>query len=118
MSKSKVADPYTGAFTIELEVKNETGKSIAAGMFGSATIFPSVEFYCWAVPYEALLDANAGKGFVFVSNNDSTVSKVEVTVGEINNNWVQITEGLEDFDKIVISGSAYLKDQSLISIVP
>jgi RND family efflux transporter MFP subunit len=41
LKKSEGVDPQTGAFTIQLSVKPESGVRFASGLFGKATLFPS-----------------------------------------------------------------------------
>ncbi|MET1054305.1 MAG: hypothetical protein ABWY16_03270, partial [Pedobacter sp.] len=99
--------------------------AIAAGMFGKAVIEPSgsgkgaqagTGSGSWQIPYEALLDGDGNSGYVFVTNDRKTAQKVKVTVGGIDKNTVTVTHGLENAAALIISGSAYLTDQSHISI--
>jgi multidrug efflux pump subunit AcrA (membrane-fusion protein) len=69
------------------------------------------------LPYQALLDGNGGTGFVFVSRDGGkTATKVEVGVGQLDGNTVQITGGIKPEDLVIVQGSAYLTDGSAISI--
>ncbi|PTB94282.1 efflux RND transporter periplasmic adaptor subunit [Marivirga lumbricoides] len=115
-SKGRQADPKTGAYIVELSFQNKVPEYLAAGMFGSANIFSQQNKKTWNIPYEALLDANGGYGFVFVTENKQQAKKVTVKVGEIYPDEVQILEGLDDYSHLIISGSAYLTDQSSILI--
>lgn len=114
--KSKVADPMTGTYQVELEFTEKAPNYLASGMFGSARILSEATQKTWFVPYDAILDANAGKGFVFVTKDGNTAQKVSIKIGKIYTDKVQVTEGLEEYTKLIVSGSAYLTDQSPISI--
>jgi RND family efflux transporter MFP subunit len=112
--KSLAADQISGSFIVELQV-NLKGKQPAVGMFGTASVTASKSSVGFNIPYDALLEANGKKGFVFVSNDKRTVKKVEVTIAGINDNTVSITDGLQGHNYLVTSGSPYLTDGSLIT---
>jgi membrane fusion protein, multidrug efflux system len=114
--KALAIDPVDGHFPIELQV-NFGNVQPATGMFGKATIASSMKQSGYSIPYESLLEANGKKGFVFASVDGKTVKKVEVVIGQINNNTVQVTAGLEGFTYVVSSGSPYLSDESSITVI-
>ncbi len=114
--KSETADPATGAFTVELQLK-EAGEKLATGMFGSAILEPDVNVSSWSVPYEAVLDANGNEGFVFVTSDNKTAKKIPVVIESFNGKNMRISSGLEDAGALIISGSAYLTDNSPIQIL-
>ncbi|MBI5372847.1 MAG: efflux RND transporter periplasmic adaptor subunit [Sphingobacteriales bacterium] len=112
--KSLAADPVSGSFQAELQV--ELGKEQAAiGMFGTATITASGSTPGFSIPYDALLEANGKKGFVFVTDDRRSVKKVEVTIVSISNTAAYISSGLEGHAFLVSSGSPYLNEQSVIT---
>jgi len=116
--KSEGVDPATGTFTAHITL---TGKKpqIASGMFGKATINPSGKTEhkgVWKIPYEALLDGDGSTGYVFITNDDKTAKKVKVTIAGIEDHTVTISDGLQDAKGLIVSGSAYLTDQSAITI--
>jgi RND family efflux transporter MFP subunit len=114
--RSLAADPSDGSFGIELQI--DFGKEQpATGMFGKAVIQSNNKMNGYSIPYESLLEANGKKGFVFASNDGKSVKKVEVVIGQINNNSVQITSGLEGYAYVVSSGSPYLNNESIITVI-
>lgn len=114
--KSLAADAVDGTFGLELKV-NFGKEQPATGMFGKASITSNNKQTGYTIPYESILEANGKKGFVFASNDGKTVKRVEVVVGMINNNHVQIISGLDSFKYVVSSGSPYLNDESMIEVV-
>lgn len=112
--KSEGIDPTSGTFTVVLEVDDGHADQIASGAFARAVITPSANIQGWNVPYSAVLDGNKGEGYVFVSNDKETVKRVQVKIGSINKDQITIVGGLESYEYLVISGSAYLKDGSAI----
>lgn len=115
--KSVGTDINSGTFVIEVTLKDSPSTSIASGMFGKVVITPAATSEGWAIPYEALLDGDLQNGYVFTTNDSQTASKTAVTIGAVEKNNVIITAGLENAQSLVISGSAYLRDASPITIL-
>lgn len=113
--KSETADPQTGAFTVELNIQSD-GVKLATGMFGAASINSGDKQTSWSVPYEAVLDANGNEGFVFTTSDNKTAIKQPVVIESFNGTSMRISSGLEDASALIVSGSAYLSDNSPITI--
>jgi multidrug efflux pump subunit AcrA (membrane-fusion protein) len=116
--KSQSADPMTGTYSVEIEFLGNKPQYLASGMFGNAKIKTSDVGTAWQIPFEALLDAHGNAGFVFVTTDDQTATKVPVKIGKVLPDRVQIIEGLEGYSKLIVTGSAYLTDNSPIQINP
>jgi RND family efflux transporter MFP subunit len=118
--KSEGVDAATGTFSADITLTGNKPQAIAAGMFGKAVIVPSRQVSAanggWQIPYEALLDGDGTSGYVFVTDDNKTARKVKVTVGGINKNTVTINSGLANAKALIISGSAYLTDNSAITV--
>ncbi|GAB3225838.1 efflux RND transporter periplasmic adaptor subunit [Algoriphagus aestuariicola] len=115
--KSQAADPVTGAYWAEISPEQTKGLSLASGMFGRALIYPSQQTEGWEIPYEALLDAQGSEGHVFVAEDGQTAKKIQVRLGKISPNTIQVLSGLENYSMLIVSGSAYLTDGSTIQIM-
>jgi len=116
-SRAENSDPMTGSLTIDIKLGNARNLDIASGMFGKAEIHVSQKQQAWCIPYDALLDGNGNRGFVFVTNDGTTAAKVPVKIASIEKNEVLISEGLEGYRSLIISGSAYLSDRSGIKVI-
>ena len=114
--KSQAADPQTGTYWIEVSPTSKSGLKLAAGMFGKVTLFPSVRSEGWPIPYQALLDAQGDEGYVFVTSDGKTSKKIQIKLGTISQNTVQVISGLEGYSQLIVTGSAYLADGSTIEI--
>lgn len=117
--KAEGVDPVTGTFSIDITLTGKKPSAIASGMFGKAVIQPSSPHSTagnWQIPYEALLDGDGATGYVFVTNDRKTARKVKVTIAGIDKNTVRISGGLAGVTSVIISGSAYLTDNSPITI--
>ena len=49
--------------------------------------------------------------------NENTAKKVEVTIAGLEKDFVLVSSGLENYKSLIVSGSAYLNDNSSIRIV-
>lgn len=119
--KSEGVDGVTGTCSADITLMGKKPQAIAAGMFGQAVIYPAdhpTSAHGWRIPFEALLDGDGSTGYVFVTNDNKTAHKVKVAVGPIAKNSVIITSGLENSKSLIVSGSAYLTDNSAISVQP
>ncbi len=113
--RSLTADPATGSFTVEIRVNLE-GSNPAIGMYGKAIIQTGQITYASVIPYAALLEANGNQGYVFVTTDKKTVQRKNVIIGKMQENRVEILSGLENGDMVIITGSAYLNEESTIKV--
>jgi len=113
--KSQAADMALGSFQVELKLTMNDSKP-AVGMFGKAEIQTDHSEDFIVVPYNSLLEADGNRAFVFVVEN-SKVKKRPITIAKFENSKVFVQDGLQKSDKIVISNSAYLNEQSNIKII-
>jgi len=115
--KTEGADPYTGSFVVELKIISKNVPSLASGLFAKAQIKASAKKELWLIPYEALLDGNGSNGYVYVTNDNKTAQKATVEIESLSKEGIYISKGLENAKNLIIAGSPYLKENSLISIV-
>jgi RND family efflux transporter MFP subunit len=114
--KAETADPASGAFTIELSV-DASGKKLATGMFGAAEFTSREAQAGWSVPFEAVLDAHDREGFVFVTNDGQTAHRQPVVIESFDGQHIIVSDGLKTGQQLIVSGSAYLTDSSLIRVI-
>ncbi|HTE33608.1 MAG TPA: efflux RND transporter periplasmic adaptor subunit [Chryseolinea sp.] len=114
--KSETTDPATGVFAVDLSIQHD-GSKLATGMFGSATLQSGGNIFSWSVPYESVLDANGNEGYVFITNDNKTAHKQLVEIESFNDKTMRISGGLEDAKALIVSGSAYLTDNTPIQII-
>lgn len=118
--RSEGVDPSTGTFTIDIKVSDVTNGQLASGLFGKAVIHTSgnsSNAAVWRIPYDALLDGDGNTGNVFITTDNKTAHKVPVTLAGMEKDEVIISSGLEQAASLIISGSAYLTDNSPIRII-
>ncbi len=92
---------------------DQQDERINAGMFGKVKLY--TEDYTGAVtmPSDSLVQ-NGDSYFAYVVNEDSTVSKREVTLGKSVDGVVQILTGVKAGEKVVVQGQTTLGDGSKI----
>ena len=108
-------DPATRTFTVEVVVENNY-KSLRPGMFVRVTIkFGSNESV--VIPDVAVVkQQGSGERFVYVVNEDGTVSYVKVVLGRRMGAEYEVLEGLVDGATIVTGGQIRLKDGVKVSV--
>ena len=115
--KTEGLDPNSGTFIIQLKVKDAKDFKLAAGLFGKAVIYPKVTNGIWKIPVAALMDGDNSQGFVFTADDQKTARKIAVTIQNISNDSVTISNGLASTRLLITEGNAYLTEGSIIKVV-
>ena len=102
-------DPATRTFTVEVKIDNAY-KTLRPGMFARATVnFGSNNNV--VIPDVAVVkQQGSGERFVYVLNEDNTVTYKKVVLGRRMGAEYEVLEGLQDGDRIVVGGQIRLKD--------
>jgi cobalt-zinc-cadmium efflux system membrane fusion protein len=106
---SSVVDPDTRSVKVRTEVPNPDGR-LKPDMFASVQIITDLHRTAISIPEAAVLD-DGGKTVVFVSEGSGYVKR-GVNVGIRGNGRVEIIEGLQAGDKVVVKGNYLLLQQS------
>jgi RND family efflux transporter MFP subunit len=104
-------DPATSTVKVTLEVENIDGR-VRVGSFVRGRITTDVHEDVITVPKKALV-AEAGMNYLFVVEADS-VHKVPVTTGYNDDDYMEITSGIEEGDRVVTVGQGGLRPGSKI----
>ncbi|HLP17824.1 MAG TPA: efflux RND transporter periplasmic adaptor subunit [Bacteroidota bacterium] len=116
--KSTAVDPASGTFTVDIQVNPHSHIPFASGMFGRVTIATRSHARGWNIPHEAVMEGSGKTGYVFVpSENGTRVRKLLITIASMNDNSVCVSEGLDNVPSVIVIGTPYLKENSLISII-
>jgi membrane fusion protein, multidrug efflux system len=111
---SKSTDNMAMLYKLEIALDNTDG-DLLPDMFARVEIVKKEVSDGIAVPLFALLE-NEEQNTVFVANGDAAHRR-PVTVG-IQDGWrLQITDGLQPEDKVIVVGQRSLKDENPINIV-
>lgn len=109
-------DPRSHTFPVEILVDNKDEK-LRPGMFARVTINYGTN-YRVVVPDKAVLkQVGADDKYVYVLNEDNTVSYAPVKVGIRMGDKYEIISGIDDGATIVVSGQTRLKNNIKVDIV-
>ncbi len=94
-------------------IKNSDGL-LRPGMFVRVEIPMAETVNVVAVPQESVLQ-HKDESFVFVKVNDHSFLKTDVKTGTSNEQWIEVTDGLELGQSIVSRGAVLLKSELLLA---
>ena len=119
-------DPTTGTFTVTLSLPMPEEEYILDGMAVEVTSKDEnvgLDLNLGInVPIEAIFNADGDElgrenKFVWVLNDDNTVSRKQVRAGKASKTSIQILDGLMLKDKVVIAGVSRLRDGMKVEVV-
>jgi RND family efflux transporter MFP subunit len=105
------ADPTTKKFHVEVAADNPDFL-LRPNTFGEILIEVSSHEDALVVPQNAILENK----YVFIVNEDNTVRRQEVSIGLENTDMVEILNGVQSGDRVVVEGSYGLDDGTKIEI--
>ncbi|ABU70843.1 efflux RND transporter periplasmic adaptor subunit [Vibrio campbellii] len=117
-------DPNTGTFTATLSLPMPKSEYIFDGMAVDVTSKDKKTGLNISIsaPIEAIFNADGDdlsreNKFVWVLNDDNTVTRKQVRAGKVSQTSVQILDGLELDDKVVVAGVSRLRDGMKVEVV-
>lgn len=110
-----VADPLAHSYKIKIGIANIKGQ-IKPGMICNVTLNKPSESSSLSVPNQAVLVDEHGRSFVYAVHQNKAVKKF-IKTGKLLKNGIEITEGLNPGETIVIAGLQKLVDNSSVNIV-
>ena len=116
LRKLQSADAAIGSFQVELKLQLGNLRP-ATGMFGKSAIQTNTSQNTTVIPFSALVEADGETGYIFTPKGTDRVRKVPVTILKFDNKNVYLKDKLEGIERIVISNSAYLNEQSTVKII-
>jgi RND family efflux transporter MFP subunit len=111
---SPTVDPQTGTFRARVEVPDST-RRLKPGMFARVNIVYDRRPNTLQLPRTALIDADGEKSVYIVANGKAEQRKVRT--GLENGGYVEVLEGLQGNENIVVVGQAGLKSGTPVKIV-
>ena len=108
-------DPATRTFTVEVVVDNNY-KTLRPGMFARVTIKFGTNNNVVIPDVAVVKQQGSGERFVYVLNEDGTVSYVKVVLGRRMGAEFEVLEGIADGATIVTGGQIRLKDGIKVSV--
>ena len=111
---SPAMDPSTKTYIVRISL-TKPDTSLRGGMFAQAALEVLLRPDTLFVPKDALLEQN-GISQLYVILPDNTIEIRTVTTGLRNDDYVEITDGLTDGDRIATTNLARLKDGTHVTI--
>ncbi len=111
-----VADPIAHSYKIKIGIINKD-LSIKPGMICSATIECPGVVYGVVVSSRAIMIDETGKNFVYVVSSQNIAKRKIILTGKLQDSGIEVLEGLQKDDAVVISGQHKLIDNAIVQIV-
>jgi membrane fusion protein, multidrug efflux system len=112
---SPIVDPATGTFKVTLEVPLQDAR-LKPGMFGRFNIVWDTRRDVLLVPRVAIIDDDVSDSVFIVV--DGKAERRSIRTGYVRGSQVEILEGLDGDETIVVLGQAGLRDGARVEIVP
>jgi membrane fusion protein, multidrug efflux system len=113
---AQAADPQNKLYETEIRIE-PGGVRLAPGLFAKVSLLPRQSRAYTLVPVEAIVEGNGRDGFVFLLTPDRKhVRKQPVQIGFLDNDKVLLTSGISASDQVVTGGSAFLTEQSTVTL--
>lgn len=102
-------------FPVEIEIANNSEKSLKAGMYGTANFGSKQKQQLKIVPRNAFVGSVSSNQVFVVENGIAKLKKV--TAGRILGDTVEIVDGLSDGDTVIVTGQINLQDGNAVEII-
>jgi RND family efflux transporter MFP subunit len=103
-------------YEVEISVGKQFGNSVKTGMQGSAIFTSNGDSKNRILIDRKALVGSIKSPSVFIIK-DNTAYKKSITIGEVTSEYVEVVEGINLNDKIVVSGQINLKDKTKVIIL-
>jgi len=114
--RSGSLDPSTRTMIVEAELPNPNGK-LLPGMFGQATIEVAQTVAANILPAQAVRFNEGGDAYVYVVQDDETVSVVDVKTGIDDGHSIEILSGIEAGQRVIDSHLQRFVDGQEVAIL-
>lgn len=108
-------DPATRTFTVEVVIDNNYS-ALRPGMFARATVKFGVNNSVVIPDVAVVKQQGSGERFVYILNEDGTVTYQKVVLGRRMGTEYEVLEGIADGAKVVTGGQIRLKDGIKVTV--
>lgn len=112
---SPVLDPASRTLKIRLRFTRGDSR-IRAGMFATISLVTNTRSGVPVIPRQALINTY-GRWIVFITDEGNTARRREVRPGLENEESVEILEGIETGERVVVAGQNFLSDGDPVRLV-
>jgi membrane fusion protein, multidrug efflux system len=110
-----VADPIAHTYKIKIGIANKD-LSIKPGMICSAIIEIPSAFRGVVVPSRAVMIDESGKNYVYVVSSQNKAMRKYILTGQLLNSGIEVQDGLQMNDTIVVEGQHKLIENAFVQI--
>ena len=107
-------DTQTGTFKVVAKLVNEDN-FLKSGMFGKVEVVFDIHQDSLIVEQHAVITQD-NRSHVFVVKDNKAI-QTPVNIGFRHNGFLEITDGLLEFDKVITTGQQILKHETIVEIV-
>lgn len=110
---AQVADPVTQTFKIRVAMESPPDLRVLPGMTASVSVTyrrASILGNPIRIPVEAVAETPSGQQVTWVISGEGTVAPRTVKLGTAGGGRIEVVEGLEPGDRIVIAGVRFLRE--------
>lgn len=108
------ADASARVFTCKIKIDN-SDNSLYPGTFAMANLYNDQQTEIITIPITALVGSE-GDYSVFINDN-GTARKQAITIGDTDENNVEVTDGINDGDQVICTNTSTIKDGDEIDVV-
>lgn len=103
-------------FPVEIEITNNATKDLKAGMYGTAAFASNQQKQALKIVPRNAFVGSVSSNQIFVIENGTAKLKT-VTAGKILGDKVEILNGLEDGDQVIVTGQINLQDGTKVEVI-
>ncbi len=103
-------------FPVEIEITNNASKDLKAGMYGTALFASNKQKQSLMIVPRNAFVGSVSSNEIFVIENGTAKLKT-VTAGRILGDKVEILNGLEDGEQVIVTGQINLQDGSKVEVI-
>ncbi len=109
-----LADGATRSYTVKVNVTNTDGL-LQVGMMANIQLASKSSSNCLVLPIHCIAKSASNEYYVYIADNGKAFRKI-VSIGKIQNNSIEILNGLSLGDKVISSRLSDLSNSSLITV--
>lgn len=111
---SPVIDSGSGTFRVVLSIPNADHK-LRAGMFSRVNLHYAEKESVVRIPHRSILQVDQAN-YVYIVD-DNKARRVAIELGLRENGWIEVTNGLDAGQTLVVTGQNALREDALVEVV-
>ena len=114
---AQTVNPASGTFEVQLTL-SPTNKKLISGFVAKGIIHSGSGSSGLVLPVSAVVESDGPKAVVYLYDAKThTVSRKEVIIGKIGNDFLELKSGISQNDLVVVQGGGFLSDGEKVKLV-